>query len=417
MSLLIRTIISSTWAIREDVAIGYAPMIQKILSGESVSLEGIKSKEEASGYSDPNREMVIGILPIKGVITKNDFCGDMGTVSFDKQLQEFINDDTIGAIILDIDTPGGETSYLENLATTIKNSPKPILTHVCGMCCSAGYYIASNSTAIYASAKSDMIGSIGTMISIYRPNDKKAANQDYVLTRIYATKSTKKNEPFEAAQRGEYDLIKSDLLDPVNEIFHDFVKSGRANANEEVFTGKAFYASEAIEMGLIDGIKSFQEVIEEAYSLIKNQEPMFGIFKSKNSMSKKMEKVSAILGRDVMENEQLSAEDLTAIETAMAGSAPEAPEAPTTSAEDLQAAVTAAVQGSVPQLIEAALAPINQSLSGLVSRVDALEENPGAAPSTTAPTAGGKAPDYAAKPWENPESSLNKAANEALGIK
>jgi protease-4 len=415
MSLLIRTIISSTWAIREDVAIGYAPMIQKILSGESVSLEGIKSKEAASGYSDPNREMVIGILPIKGVITKNDFCGDMGTVSFDKQLQEFIKDDSIGAIILDLDTPGGETSYLENLATTIKNSPKPILTHVCGMCCSAGYYIASNSTAIYASAKSDMIGSIGTMISIYRPNEEKQKDQSYVLTRIYATKSTKKNEPFEAAQRGEYDIIKSDLLDPVNDIFHEFVKSGRPNANEEVFTGKAFYASEAIEMGLVDGIKSFEQVIEAAYSLIKNNEPM-GIFKSKNRMSKKMEKVSSILGRDVMENEQLSAEDLTAIENAMATPAAVQQEQ-TTSAEEIQAAVTAAVQGSVPQLIQEALAPIQTSMEGLIERVGALEEEPGAAPATTAPTAGGTAPDYSLKPWENPENSLNKEANAALGLK
>lgn len=405
---LIRTIISSTWAIREDVAIAYAPLIGKILNGEPVSLDGIKSKEAASGYSDSTRDKVIGILPIKGVITKNDFCGEMGTVSYDRQLQEFINDDSIGAIILDIDTPGGETSYLENLATTIKNSPKPILTHVCGMCCSAGYYIASNSTAIYASAKSDYIGSIGCMITMHKPNEKKMEDASYIITRIYATKSTRKNEPMEAAMRGEYDLIKSDLLDPVNEIFHEFVRSGRPNAKEEVFTGKAFYANDAIEMGLIDGIKSFQEVIEEAYSLIKNDESMFGIFKSKNSMSKKMEKVSSILGRDVMENEQLSAEDLTAIENAMAGSAPEATNAPTTSAEEIQAAVTAAVQGSVPQLIQEALAPIAESVNQLTERVGNLEDQPGSTASETKPTAG-EPPVQAA--WDDDNLSFNKQLN------
>lgn len=46
-------------------------------------------------------------------------------------------------------------------------------------------------------------------------------------------------------------------------LFEANVKGSRPNVDESVFEGDSYYAEEALELGLIDGVKSIEEVAEK----------------------------------------------------------------------------------------------------------------------------------------------------------
>jgi len=402
MNSVLRSIISSTWAISEEAAIGYMPLVEKILSGATVDLSGLKSKEEVGGISSSINDKVIAILPIKDVITKNDFCGAMGTVSMDRKLKEFYADETIGAIILDIDTPGGETSYLENFKNTIASAPKPVFAYISGYCCSAGYYLASNCSQIFASSNSDLFGSIGTMISLRGNNPKAKIESSTIIHTIYATKSTDKNKAQEEALKGNYDLIRSNILDPLNELFHEAVLQGRPEVNKEVLSGSVYFTQEAIKNNLIDGVKSFEQLCEDIFSSM-NQNPnnmLSKFFKPKNNMSKPNLKVSAILGREIKSLADLKAEDLAVIESSLSeDNEKEGNEVQPVSEERITEIVTSTVAKSLESVIS--------SIQSLTEKVNGIENAEATPPAGTTPTTGASSTSPVAE-WDSPEFSFNK---------
>lgn len=419
---LIKTLLTATWAISESSIDSYSQMVESFLNGNTtVFTEHVSAKSEliitaGKGIDDVEGSATkVVIIPIDSVITKDDYCGVMGTKSLDAKIKKYLADDSIAGIILDMDTPGGECSYLENVASTISNASKPILTIVTGMCASAGYFIASATDGIYAGVKSDMIGSIGTMCSFTTSNPK--STEARVIHSIYATKSTEKNRPFEEARQGKYDLMRISLLDPMNEIFHNQVKGGRANVNEEALGGALYYADDAIALGLVDGYSTIDDLVAKIFNQ-QNEEGMFSKFfnrvksKNQNKMSKPLEKVSAIIGREFKEGDALTAEEqalvLASVESATEANSPEANTPPATAQGDLANTIKAAVH--------AAVAPINQKLDGIEGRIKGLENADGAPPAgaDAGQSAQPKA-DYSSEPWNDPNNPINKAVDSALG--
>lgn len=414
--------------ITEEAALMYAPIVEKMLSGQKFDLSMAVSNEEDSvyGVSDSTIDQVVAVLPVKGVITKEDFCGEMGTKTRDQKLKEFDSDPSIGAVILDIDTPGGSAAYLQNISETIAGMSKPVIAYYSSMCASAGYYIASRADKIFASSKADTVGSIGTMIQLMGDNPNKEKESMYVVHTIYATKSTDKNKPYEEALKGKYDLMRSQVLDPHNEFFLESVKAGRPDVNESALTGKIFFTEEAIQLGLVDGIKSFEEVVQYAFDLIKNPNSedmkLKQLFKTRN-MNQKMEKVSAVLGREVKEGDQLSAEDLGKIEASMTSATTEDPaeETPALTQEEETPKATSTeeiarmISESVGEAVAKSVNPLSEQLSAITGRLDAIEGTPGASASEATPGAAQTAKeDKNVAAWEDPNSPGNAAVNNLL---
>lgn len=275
---LMREIVSGVWMLAESEAQSMLPIINRFLQGESVDFSHFVVKEKAYGYygemlsgeSGPTSDKKgVLVIPVKGIITKYDYCWEMGMQSFEALLNQATHDENIGAVVLDIDSGGGEASYMVHVANALQNlkSQKPIYTYFSGYCCSAAYYIASQSTEIFASTKNDMVGSVGTMISLVRPNpENKTA--EWLYERIYATKSTMKNYEFEQIMEGNQQPVRENILDPLNEEFHAKVKEGRPTLAEEVFQGVCVTAEKGLALNLIDGFKTLNETIEYAFSKI-----------------------------------------------------------------------------------------------------------------------------------------------------
>lgn len=206
----------------------------------------------------------IGILPVVGPMMKEDFCGWFGTASLRNELAKMKSSQSIKAVIMYMDSPGGTVDGTEALANEYEatGKSKETITIIDGMMCSAGYWAGSPGGTIIATNKTDIIGSIGTMISFYDRTDY-MEEMGLVLREYYATKSKDKNKDFREARGGDGKLIVQTLLDPLNDVFLNAVKKYRGDKldEKETLTGKTFLAERSLELGLIDKIDTMDNVL------------------------------------------------------------------------------------------------------------------------------------------------------------
>jgi ClpP class serine protease len=210
------------------------------------------------GYDGSNT----AVLNISGPLMKNDFCGVFGTASLAAEFKKMEATKSIKNIVLLVDSPGGTVDGTEALASLIKSSKKNTTAIINGMCCSAAYWIASSCKSVLAGNKTDIIGSIGTMISFYDTTAAEAA-QGYILREYTATLSTEKNAAFNEAKQGFGKKLIEQMLDPINQVFVSAVKKNRANLNQDkVLNGSTYLAADALKHGLIDGYGSLDSIIQ-----------------------------------------------------------------------------------------------------------------------------------------------------------
>lgn len=252
-------------------------------------------------YQDWNQapQGSIALIRIAGPILKyGDMC-TYGSIDYERMITNADGHPNIGGIALKIDSPGGQVDGTASLASAIKNTKKPVYGFVDdGMMASAAMWIGSAADKLYAGQKHDWIGSVGVYCTLY---DWKAyaEKQGLPVHEIYAPQSTEKNADYKLALTGDYSAVEADLKFIANE-FITAVKNNRgelAAANMEAWSnGAMFYAEEAVKVGLIDGIKSFDEVVLELNQVVSSQSSRNT--NSDNTMfgSKKFQAIEALKG-------------------------------------------------------------------------------------------------------------------------
>lgn len=288
-------ITNGIWLIEPSAIQQFGPVVKnlleknpKTLTGKvktlplAIMAEGAMGRYALGGTMKDAPQGSIAVLNISGAIMKEDNCGDAGTETMGMLVKSADNNPNISAIVLRIDSPGGTVAGTEDFANIIKNCSKPTIALVNGMMCSAAYWIGSSCDEAYISNQTDMVGSIGTMLS-FADAQPMWEKEGVVFHEIYADASKDKNQDFAAARQGNYDAIKKNLLNPINTTFLNAVKTNRGNQlnTKETLTGKVFLGNDAVGVGLVDGVKSFDEAMARAQELApinnnnnQNQKPM-----------------------------------------------------------------------------------------------------------------------------------------------
>jgi ClpP class serine protease len=300
---VISSILKGNWLIDQSYAHAQLPVVLRLLDGKPISSATSDDLEKnqlpflvldnnkvltlnadataalfASGNGSGIPVGVTAVIPIKGAILKEDNCGDAGSMTRARQITNLSNNDNISSIILLFDSPGGMVDGTQSFADAINNAKKkkPVMGFVeDGMAASAAYWFASQCTELYASHETSSVGSIGVFVRLL---DVKPAyaKEGFVIHEIYADGSEEKNLPYKEALDSKYELIKTEMLNPIRTAFVAAVQSGRGNkidaAVNDPFKGKMFGAKEAIKIGLIDGIMSFDAVVARAAELA-NKKP------------------------------------------------------------------------------------------------------------------------------------------------
>ena len=129
---------------------------------------------------------------------------------------------------------------------------------------SAAVYSFQGVNELYGCENGSYWGSIGTYVTLM--DDRAFWEQAGInWIEIYAPQSTEKNKPYRDAIDGDTEEIEK-RLQSMTEAFIKDVKNSRPQLIDDgsVFKGKLYTAQEAKKIGAIDGIKSFDQVIQRA---------------------------------------------------------------------------------------------------------------------------------------------------------
>ena len=253
------------------------PIITSILDRQDILLashdRGYAATTHSGGWGDElateNSNRYVTVIPITGVITTYDSCGTIGTMTYAESLMKAKNDPDNVGVVLSIDSGGGSIDAIPFMVQAIesyKQSGRPIIAHT-SFCGSAAYWIAAQCDAIFVNDSIiSKVGSIGAYCHLI--DDTEAMKKEgLTLHEIYADQSSDKNKPYREALTGKYDLIKASLSHLVDS-FHTAVKSGRPHLQADapgVLSGAMFFPAEALAVGLIDGVQTLEESIENVF--------------------------------------------------------------------------------------------------------------------------------------------------------
>jgi signal peptide peptidase SppA len=210
----------------------------------------------------------MAIIPIQGILTKRSgvFDGMLGMTSYDeieKQISAALSDDAVQTLLLDIDSPGGETSGLFDLADFIYQgrSQKTIWAMCNDEAYSAAYGIASSAEKVFINRTSG-VGSIG-VIATHMDQSAFDEKQGVKYTTVFAGNRKNDLNPHEPLTSESMQTLQSEVS-RLYDMFVELVARNRGLTTEAVKATEAGLGLDAIQTGLADEILTFPECIQKA---------------------------------------------------------------------------------------------------------------------------------------------------------
>lgn len=191
--------------------------------------------------------------------------GGTSTVQLRRDIRQAVNDPNVSGILLDIDSPGGTVAGTADLAAEVKTArkKKPVWAHIDDLGASAAYWVASQADQVFANDKTALVGSIGTLMTVYDYSGR--AEKDGVRAHVFATGPLKGAGVPGAPISDEQASYFQSLVNESQTSFDAAVRTGRGmNATQlaAVRTGGVFSATQALDLKLIDGIRSIDRTLE-----------------------------------------------------------------------------------------------------------------------------------------------------------
>ena len=197
--------------------------------------------------------------------------GICSTFGLMRDINILSNDDSVNTIIFDIDSPGGTSLGVPELADRIfaLREKKNLIAFTDEDACSAAYWLAAACNEIYASPSS-YIGNVGTYITVYKGSMLKQFGID---THVFALGDLK------TAGNPDVPLTEKErqfFVDATNKNYNDFVDfvaKGRGIDRQLVIDTESRYyvASEAPEW-MVDGVMDSLTFEQEVLDAIQEQE-------------------------------------------------------------------------------------------------------------------------------------------------
>jgi protease IV len=201
----------------------------------------------------------IGVVDLDGVI--------MSPTDTVEQLRKLADDDSIKAIIIHVNSPGGGVAASEEIYREVKRirdkKKKYIVSSIETVGASGAYYVSSATNKIYADSGS-VVGSIGVIAEWVNYGDlMRWAKLKPELLKVGKFKDT--GDPTRELTPEERQYMQG-LIDNMYGQFVQAVADGRHAKVEDIkpiADGRVWTGEQAAGMHLIDGIGDFREAVME----------------------------------------------------------------------------------------------------------------------------------------------------------
>jgi len=203
----------------------------------------------------------VAVIPVTGMIADSET-----TI---ESLKKFGKDDSVKAIVLRINSPGGGVGPSQEIYEEVGKvrAKKPVLTSMGALAASGGYYIACATQKVYANPGT-ITGSIGVLMPFV--NIKELAEKIGVKGMTVKSGEFKDmGSPLRDMRPEERALLQA-VVDNVNLQFVHAVAQGRNLEPGEVLKiadGRIFTGEQAKALGLVDALGDLEDAVAEAGKL------------------------------------------------------------------------------------------------------------------------------------------------------
>ncbi len=258
----------------------------------------------------------VGVLEIEGVLGEGVGYG-ANTEELVKQVESWTENDSIKAMVLRINSPGGAVSATQDLVHAINkfsDTGRPVYASMGDIAASGGYYAATAADEIYAN-EGTLTGSIGVIMSFY--------NYAGLLEKIGVYSQSVKSGEFKDIGSGTREMTPAEqaLLDgmvlDVYQQFLDEVVASRSDKVQELHKisnadairthiatyadGRIFSGRQALDAGMIDQLGTLDETIDAAakkaglgnYSVVRAPVRQPGLFGAIGALSNKAQAMAS----------------------------------------------------------------------------------------------------------------------------
>ncbi|MCZ6875535.1 MAG: S49 family peptidase, partial [bacterium] len=186
-----------------------------------------------------------------------------------------VADDSVSAIMLKIDSPGGHVAGVQSLADTVfrARKSKAIHAHIDDLAASAAYWIGSQANTITANSTAE-IGSIGTIAVVHDLSG--AASAEGIKVHVITSRGAETHKGAGVPGTEVTDVQLEELqqrVDDINAFFLRSVRRGRlliGGKLDAVADGRVHIAGEAKKLGLIDQVMSFDAALRHVQGAIRS---------------------------------------------------------------------------------------------------------------------------------------------------
>jgi len=191
--------------------------------------------------------------PKIGVIRLNYDILDQTAFEFREQITHAVEDPAMRAVVIIINSPGGSAAYSEELYLEVLEARRelPVLASVDLLAASGAYYVAAAANEIYAKPTSN-VGSIGVIGVLPGPV---FVDEQLLTTGPFKAFGLTQDAAVRQAERAKFAFLEA-------------IETGRGEAlqvSSDVLARAEIYTGvQALEMGLVDGMRSTGEVYDRA---------------------------------------------------------------------------------------------------------------------------------------------------------
>lgn len=280
MRRVLQSILNSPWAITQSGLEGILEIASRTMDRDYEGLKEVFHARPKAAVAlnagvpiegtDATIRGNVAVLPIDGPIFKgsslfSQISGATSAQSLAADLSALDEDPMVKAIVLDVDSPGGEIAGLMELTALMRGLGTPTVAHVGGMAASAAFHIISAADQIVLS-ESAMVGSIGVVMSATdRSEAMKAAGVKRI--EIVSSQSPMKRAGLdtEDGKAEAQKMVDAQAAVMINDIAANMGISPETVASD-FGRGGMFIAREAVKAGMADSVGSFESVIARLQS-------------------------------------------------------------------------------------------------------------------------------------------------------
>jgi signal peptide peptidase SppA len=274
---LIQAVLARPWAIdeRSPEWAAILDILELRASGGRLTEAEITARVAAAQNGPRAGEQTSGkvrVIPLYGVISPrmglmNDMSGGTTAEGFSRAFRGAIADPEVSAIVLDVDSPGGNVFGIEEASSLVRQArgQKPISAVACHRAASAAYYIAAQADEVVVTPSGE-VGSIG-IIGQHQDFSEAEAKLGIKTTLISAGKFKTEGNPHIPLSDDAKAAWQADA-DRWYGMFVNAVAKGRGVSAETVRSdfgqGRMLLAKPALAAGMVDRIDTLEATIDRA---------------------------------------------------------------------------------------------------------------------------------------------------------